>query len=102
MNKVFNLLTICKKAGKLVLGMDSVKQSCDDLSAKCVIVTNDISEKSLKEVKFFCSNKEIPVLTVDSNMNEMWSTIGRKCAVLGVCDDGFSKKFQSIILLQNK
>ena len=48
------LLGICRKAGKLKLGMDMTKGACESGEAKAVFTASDISQKSLKEVKFSC------------------------------------------------
>ena len=101
MNRVLSLLTICRKAGKLEIGMDPVKDACNNFKAKCVLVTQDISPKSLKEIKYVCSDKDIPVYKINVGIDEVWATLGRKSVILGVCDIGFTKKF-SQMLANNK
>ena len=79
------------------MGMDPSKDACENFKAKCVVVTKDISPKSLKEIKYVCDNKGIPVLRVDSTMDEIWEALGRKAVVLAVCDTGFSKKLSQML-----
>ena len=38
-NKILNLLTICRKAGKLILGFDAVKEAVLAGKAESVLVT---------------------------------------------------------------
>lgn len=97
MNKTLGLLTICKKAGKLIMGMDSVKDACNSYKAACVLVTTDISEKSLKEARFVCRNNDIVLLRLDVSMDDVWSSLGRKSAILAVCDGGFKKKLSGML-----
>ena len=97
MNKALSLLTICRKAGKLEIGMDPVKDACNSYKAKCVLVSLDISPKSLKEVKFVCSDKNIPIFQLDSGTEDVWAALGRKSVVLGVCDKGFAKKLSQML-----
>ncbi len=97
MNKTLGLLTICKKAGKLVMGMDPVKDSCNNFKAICVLVTTDISDKSLKEAKFVCRNNQLPLLKLDVDMDEVWGSLGRKSAIMAVCDEGFARKLFSML-----
>lgn len=97
MNKTLSLLTICRKAGKLEMGMDPVKDACNSFKAKCVLVTTDISPKSLKEIKYVCHDKNIPIYQLDVNTEETWSALGRKCVVLAVCDKGFEKKLSQML-----
>ena len=97
MNKALNLLTMCRKAGKLELGMDPSKDACKTFRAKCVIITNDISPNSLKEVRYVCSDNNIPMMKLDCAGEEIWAALGRKSVVLAVCDAGFSKKLSQML-----
>ncbi len=97
MDKCLSLLTICKKAGKLEIGMDSVKDSCNSFKAKCVVVSTDISPKSLKEILYTCRDKAISVFQLEADMNEIWSAFGRKSVVLAVCDKGFAVKVSEML-----
>ena len=47
--KIINLLTICRKAGKLVIGFDAVKEAVYGGNASCVITASDISVKTLRK-----------------------------------------------------
>jgi len=97
MNKSLSLLTMCRKAGKIELGMDPVKDACRNFKVKCVLVSTDISSKSLKEVMFFCSQAHIEVYELDANTEEIWASLGKKVVVLGVCDKGFKKKLSTML-----
>ena len=88
--KIINLLTICRKAGKLVIGFDAVKEAVYGGNASCVITASDISVKTLKEVKFFCNNSAVDV--VYSGLD----SVGKKVVVAAVCDYGFAVKFKSL------
>ncbi|MGN1415304.1 MAG: L7Ae/L30e/S12e/Gadd45 family ribosomal protein [Oscillospiraceae bacterium] len=94
--KIMNLLTICRKAAKLTTGFDSVKESIGDGSAEVVILASDISPKTEKEVRFFADKKKMPVLKTDISMEEMYGGIGKKAAVMSVCDKGFAEKFTEL------
>lgn len=97
MNSALSLLTICRKAGKLELGMDPVKDACNSMKAKCVLVSKDISPKSLKEIKYVCSCTNTPILSLDCLTEEVWAALGRKSVVLAVCDTGFYKKLSQML-----
>ena len=47
--KLFGLLTICRKAGRMTMGFDSVKESILTDKAKAVFLASDISAKTEKE-----------------------------------------------------
>ena len=59
--KLFGLLTICRKAGRMTMGFDSVKESILTDKAKAVFLASDISAKTEKEVRFFADQKAVPV-----------------------------------------
>ena len=50
MADISGTLSMARKAGKLVLGMDEVKNACKGRRACGVIVARDLSPKSLKEL----------------------------------------------------
>lgn len=85
------ILSMCRKAGKLVMGMDMVKDSLNNGEAKAVFVCSDISEKSLKEVKFFCEKTNKKLFSLDYTMDEMGFCIGKRAGVIAVTDSGFAK-----------
>jgi len=97
MNKALSLLSMCRKAGMLAMGMDPVKDACRNYTAKCVLVSTDISPKSLKEVRFVCSQQHIVILALDAPMDEIWGILGKKVGILGVCDLGFKKKLLTML-----
>lgn len=97
MNRTLNLLTICRKAGKLVLGMDAVKDSCRNKEAKCVLVAVDVSEKSKKEILYVTERENIKALELDATIDDVWACLGRKAGIISVIDSGFSKKLLTML-----
>ncbi|MCQ2464133.1 MAG: 50S ribosomal protein L7 [Oscillospiraceae bacterium] len=93
--KFFNLLTICEKSGKLVKGFDISKEAVTGGKASCVMVTSDVSARTLKEAVFMCKNfPELPVVNLPFTMKDMENSIGRKAGVLAVCDKGFADRLR--------
>ena len=90
-NDKTGILTMCRKAGKLVMGMDMVKQACNEGSARAVFTASDISEKSLKEARFVCAKNEIPLYRLDMTMDAIWYGLGKKLGVMAMTDAGFAK-----------
>ncbi len=87
--KLTGILSICRKAGKLVLGFDPMKESLEKNKAAGVLTAADISPKTYKEVCYFCQKKKIPVCPVPLTMAQIGSIVGRKAAVAAVTDQGF-------------
>lgn len=50
-DKVFNALSLCKKAGKLVSGFDAVCDSMRASQAKLLLFASDVSPKTRKRVQ---------------------------------------------------
>lgn len=94
--KTINLLSICRKADKLVIGFDAVKDAALEGNVSCVLVTEDISQKTLKEVKFFCGNTGTDIVSLDMDSSEMFDVLGKEVVVAAVADFGFSKRFREL------
>lgn len=73
------------------MGMDMVKDACNTGTAKGVFVTNDISAKSLKEVKFVCGRNDIKLYALDVSMDEVAEGLGKRVGMIAVNDAGFAK-----------
>ncbi len=94
--KWFNLLTICRKAGKLVMGFDPAKDEIRAGRAKGVFLTKDTSEKTRKEMRFFCDECGLAPVMVDITMEDVQRSVGRKAGVLCVCDAGFANRLTAL------
>ncbi len=93
--KVINLLTMCRRAGKLIIGFDAVKETFVEGDIYCIIVANDISQNTLKKVRNLCdtfSNGKIPVVRTTLTVAELNKYLGQKVAVAAICDRGFGSR----------
>ena len=72
--KTVNLLSICRKAGRLIIGFDAVKNAVTEGDVSCVLVSEDISHKTLKEIKYFCGNSNTAV--TDFGFGKRFSELG--------------------------
>ncbi|WP_028505061.1 ribosomal L7Ae/L30e/S12e/Gadd45 family protein [Ruminococcus sp. FC2018] len=85
------IITMSRKAGKLVTGMDMVKRACCDAAASAVFVTKDLSEKSFKEVRFTCAKYNVKLYRLDMTMDDMDLTMGKRTGVVAMTDRGFAR-----------
>jgi hypothetical protein len=84
-------LTICRKAGKAVFGFDPcISAHCDLL-----LVTNDISERTLRALKKECPNTEIAEIKLSKE--DLAEYFHKEIAVIGICDKGFSTAIKKIV-----
>ena len=89
-NKI-GLLTMCKKAGQLVTGMDMAKDACRNGTAFAVFAASDLSEKSLKEIRFHCGQGGAPLYAAGMTMDEIGTALGKRSGIIAVTDKGFAK-----------
>ena len=85
------LLGICRKAGKLKLGMDMAKGACGSGEAKAVFAASDLSKKSLKEIRFSCGRNSVKLYALAMDMQQIADAVGKRTGILAVTDGGFAK-----------
>lgn len=61
-NKVYGLLGISAKAGKISSGMDLVLEELSKNKVNLVIVAEDTSEKTIKNIKYYCEKEKVDLL----------------------------------------
>lgn len=93
---ISGLLSICRRAGKLCMGMDMVKSACHEGEAKGVYVATDLSKKSLKEVMYVCYRDSVKLYSAGMDMQAIADSIGKRTGVLAICDAGFNKKARTV------
>lgn len=91
--KIINLLTMCRRAGKLVIGFDAVSESVKNKKAFCIMTASDISANTLKEISFVCLKYNIKIIPCGLTKEELGYYLGKVTAVTAVCDRGFAEGF---------
>lgn len=81
---------MCRKAGKLSMGMDMVKEACRNTNAFAVFIASDMSPKSRKEAKYVCFRNSVPLYELGMTMDEISEGIGKRTGVIAICDKGFA------------
>lgn len=95
--KTANLLGICIRAGKTVKGFDSAVESVKKGTAFCLLTASDASEKTVKEVNFFCGKYGISCFVTEMSKSDIGRLCGKETAVIAVTDKGFAEGFERII-----
>ena len=86
-----------QKLEKLFHGFDSIEESVKKKQVNLIIVANDTSEKTKKEMRFICDEYGIPLIvfgTIEGNSHSI-GKINR--ALIGICDEGLAKRFLELI-----
>ncbi|MCR4796714.1 MULTISPECIES: L7Ae/L30e/S12e/Gadd45 family ribosomal protein [Ruminococcus] len=92
-----NLLGICIRAGKTVKGFDSAVEAVKNGIAFCLLTASDASEKTVKEVRFYCEKYGVKALATEMRKADIGRLCGKETAVIAVTDKGFADGFERII-----
>lgn len=97
-DKVLTLLGFASKAGKLSYGFDAVKTALTQGKSKLALTANDVSQKSQKEVTFYCGKFKTELIVLDAyDMETLSHAVGRKCGIISVNDLSFADGLLSAI-----
>lgn len=99
-DKLLNFLGLCRRAGKMKIGCDTVIESVENSNAKLVLLAADISENTKKKIISAVKGTEYEILKYSKD--ELSFALGKTCAVLSVEDEGFAKKLMELIATQTK
>ncbi len=96
-NKVYGLLGICSKAGKLISGTDIILENLVKKKVSLVIIAEDASEKTIKNMKYYCEKENVELL-IYGNIDENSKSIGKhNRAVIGILDKKLADAIQKVI-----
>lgn len=96
-NRVLGLLGLCTKAGAICFGSDATIDLITKRKLKLVIVANDASDRTKRNIEFICKNNNVKIYFY-SEIEELSKAIGKKNkAVIGVKNENFAKQIEKII-----
>lgn len=96
-NKIFGLLGLATRAGKIAFGTDSCIDVINRNKAKLVLVAEDASDRTKFNFETLCQKKKIPVYKIGS-IDELSKSIGKdNKAVIVIRDSNFSSAIIKII-----
>lgn len=96
-DKLVCTITFCKRLGKLILGFDPVKEKIQSNGVFVVLISNDLSSKTKKEIEYLCSMYEVRYRYIDLKLDQIWYLVGKRAGILAICDEGFASKAIAII-----
>lgn len=96
-NKVYGLLGICAKSGKLISGTDIILENLAKKKISLVIVAEDASEKTIKNIKYYCEKENVKLI-IYGNIEENSKSIGKhNRAIIGILDKNLAVAIQKVI-----
>lgn len=94
-DRFYNAMGLCRRAKKLTIGHDEVKNSVRNKSAQLVILTADASARLEDEMHNLTS--DIMLIRTDATMADMQMRVGKRSAVYAVTDGGLKDLVLSTI-----
>ncbi len=96
-NKINGLLGITAKAGKISSGTDLVLEEISKKKIILIIVANDASEKTIKNMRYYSEKENIPLI-VYGTIEENSKAIGKQNrAVIGIKDKNLAEAIKKEI-----
>ena len=96
-NRVYGLIGLAMKAGKIKAGEFSVEKSIKQGKAKLVFVAEDASENTIKKFKNSCFHYRIRFYQY-GNKDELGKIIGKEMrSSLSIEDEGFGERIIAIM-----
>ncbi len=90
-NKVLTLLGFCRKAGKLVVGTEQVTTLIKSGADSLVMLAQDISEKTEKEMRYFAKNGKAVIIRLPFDRETVAHATATTAGILATADKGFCK-----------
>lgn len=96
MDKLLNFLGLCRRAGKLTTGFDSVVDTVVKGEAKLIITARDISQNTEKKLLKTCSEYDVRLIELDRSKDELSAAVGKLTAAASVTDSGFARNIERL------
>ncbi|MEG0804163.1 MAG: ribosomal L7Ae/L30e/S12e/Gadd45 family protein [Pygmaiobacter sp.] len=90
-NKLLSAISLARKAGKLVMGFDAVKESLVKGHATLIFCAGDLSANTRKRVDRFCEDWDTQAKTLPLTQDELVEVCPKRTGVFAVIDKGFAK-----------
>nr|WP_297706931.1 ribosomal L7Ae/L30e/S12e/Gadd45 family protein [uncultured Butyrivibrio sp.] len=101
-NKIYSLLGLCMRAGKLKSGEFAVLDAIRKHTAELVIVSEDASDNTKKQFNDKCSYYKVPIFFF-GDKEELGHAIGKDVRTsLAITDQGFAQSLRKNLLSTNR
>jgi len=87
-------LGLCRKAGALEIGFDAAVTAMKFGKVKGLLISSDISVKTLKEIKFHAEKYKTDVVYLPGDKTEVGNIIGISAGVIAVTNEGLFSLFK--------
>ena len=95
-DKMMHMLGIARKAGKLALGTEASIESVERHKSALLIMASDLSERTVRHFTLLAEKYGVKTLKVDTTMDGMAKSVGKKTGVIAVNDIGFANRLLAL------
>lgn len=96
-DRLLSFLGLCKRAGYLISGADTVIRTMKEGKALLALTADDFSDNSRKNVEKAAETYNVPLRELHRSKDELSFALGKHCGVVCVTDKGFADKILTMI-----
>ncbi len=102
-NKVYNMLGLARRAGKLSPGHDASFEAIQKGKAAACFLCTDASDRLKDEFSRTTTynGRAVPLIVTGFTIEDLYNATGIRAAVFTVNDDGFVKKINELLTEEN-
>lgn len=96
-NRVYSMMGLCMKAGKLAYGSDMCEERIKNNQAKLLVVAEDASDNTKRKFENLCSSNGIDFVFLGT-IDLISHNIGKNNkAIVAVLDEGFATRIKEML-----
>lgn len=96
-NKVYGLIGLAMRAGKIAFGADAVEDLIKKRKLKLVIVAENSSDRTKNNFEFMCNKNNIPII-IYGNIEDISKSIGKQNkAIIGIKETNIANEISKIV-----
>ena len=96
-DRLLSFLGLCKRAGYLISGDDTVTKAARDGKALLILTAADLSANSAGDLSFAAERYGVRLIQLKCSKDELSFALGKHCGIVGVTDKGFADKLLTLI-----
>ena len=96
MDKLLQMLSLARRAGKLALGFDAVGEAAQSGRAALILLSEQAAERTRRNI-LRIAEKRAPVLPVPYSPDDLSAVLGKAVAALAVTDPNFADGIRKLL-----
>lgn len=96
-DRLLSFLGLCKRAGCLISGAETVTKAVREGKAQLVLYASDVSDNSLKDVVKAAEDGGVTAKKLPRTKEELSFALGKHCGIVCTTDKGFADKILDLI-----